>query len=339
MSAGKRQRNLSQEHLGQIRIPALEMDEQHRIAANYAEGIAEISTVLTAGPSLMGLADEVIVKTSIEVRPFRLSRMSCDRVSLAACAESPVLRVDTRYHRQEVRAVLAVLDSVETVSLGSLLTAPALKGRQPTLLSVDDPFIETRVVATASIQGGQVVRELTKPTDEDEIAEAGERKLRAGDLLVTMDGEGSIGKAAVFDGAYAAVPDSHVAILRPHIPELALAIACYLNSSLGQAQIELMTSGATGQTQLAADDLARLLVPLSVVTRASQVGEDFEKRLVQYETGPTRVRRIICERSTFTSMVLAASSAFTGQGALALAECDEADALLRYLELLRPDMF
>jgi hypothetical protein len=77
---------------------------------------------------------------------------------------------------------------------------------------------------------------------------AGIRQIRQGDILIAMDGEGSIGKAAVFSGDYVAVPDSHLGILRLG-PELAWALACYLNSSLGQAQIELAISGS-GETNV-----------------------------------------------------------------------------------------
>jgi len=223
-------------------------------------------------------------------------------------------------------------------SLGALLKTELIKGRQPEFLAEDDGS-GPRVVATGAIQAGQVVMELTKATTDTEIDAAGPRRLEAGDLLVTMDGEGSIGKAAVFDDNYPAVPDSHVAILRLGSSELAYAMACFLNSSFGQAQFFLVTSGATGQTQISKRDLLNIIVPEDLVRNSSRVHDSFKSELRVFDTRTQRVRREICRSSaTLSSMLLADPNVKTEvKGHLSTFE-DETQ-LAALLSQLRPSMF
>jgi hypothetical protein len=340
LSAGKRQRNLSQEHLAQLRIPLLAMNEQDAVAHRYAEGLEEISNLLAEGQSFRDVTDKIVHgATALKFPPLKLSPLTFDRIDLRACADSPLLRVDSRFHRQEVRDVISGLEDAECVRLGDLLRNGIVKGQQPAILSVDDPENDYRVIATVALQAGQVVSELTKPTTEDQIDAAGDRLVGTGDLLVTMDGEGSIGKVAVFDGEYSAVTDSHVAILRLKDQSFGNAIACFLSSSLGQAQIELLTSGSTGQTQLSKDDLAALRIPRVALAKSETISEQFSAAVVRYEALTRRVRRVVCEHSAVVSQYLIDSDALAPTAKAYLADKREPESLLALLDALRPDMF
>ena len=195
------------------------------------------------------------------------------------------------------------------------------------------------MVATVAIQAGTVVRDLTKPTTAEEIANAGDRQLQKGDLLVTMDGEGSIGKAAVFQDEYDAITDSHVAMIRFDNSDLARALACWINSSCGQAQIELAISGATGQTQLSKGDLENLQVPIELIERAINITADYQKTVRAYQPVTTHVRGLLCYFSVEVSEALIYSSTLGAEGKSALEKSASVEELSLLLSSLKPELF
>jgi hypothetical protein len=339
LSAGKRQRNLSQEHLATVRIPKLSKMSQGVISEAYKETLSKIRDVLSHEVDMKGLCDEIIwTTTDLKYQRLRLDDTSLDVVALADIAKSSVLRMDGRFHRGELRSIAATLDDQNSLPLGELLESDVIKGSQPVLLQEDD-VSASRVVATVSIQGGRVVDELTKPTTEDQIIQAGSRALRSSDLLIAMDGEGSIGKAAVFDGEYDAVTDSHLGTIRLSKSKLAPALACFLNSSLGQAQIMMATSGSTGQTQISKSDVMGLRVPVAVVSGASKVGKSYEKRTSDFDPPSAQARRLMAALSVTTGEHLVAGGSLSSKAKRELGKISDIDPLLDLLGSLKPEMF
>jgi hypothetical protein len=189
-----------------------------------------------------------------------------------------------------------------------------------------------RAIATVSIQSGTIALDQTKPTTEQSVKRF---PVLTGDLLVAMDGDGSLGKAAVYRGKEEATVDSHVARCRARGDEdLADALACYLNSTWGRVQTTSLMTGATGQTQLSPMDLLDLLVPGELVRYAGKVAYAYRAALRTYEPLPVRARRIICRASAeLTSLLIA-------DGALAASVVTEpftdADFLAAQLRMLHP---
>jgi hypothetical protein len=235
----------------------------------YVEALEDIDAILASDVSIRALCDDLLTEVEeLAIVPLYRQRFTFDRVALSACLASPAARLDARFHRSDVRASLAALDEVRTVRLRTLMRDDVVKGKQPKFLD-DGATGGGRVVATASIQAGQVQDALLKVTIEDAVAHAGPRMVQSGDILVAMDGEGSIGKAAVYRSDEPAITDSHVGLLRLVNPDHVDAVACFINASLGQAQIEVSISGATGQTQLSKDDLHNLRIPLALLKDAA----------------------------------------------------------------------
>jgi hypothetical protein len=311
LSAGKEQRNLSQEHLRDLRIPALAMDVQKEIAGDYAETLVEIKSIVDERTSMIDICDRVIRDTCGLAYPdFAVEPYSVTEVSLARIADGPTLRIDPRHHQQAVRRIVETLHEAPTRPLAALLAQPAFKGRQPDTDVTEDESDGARVIATVSVQEGQIVNELTKPARSDAIEALGPAALRRNDVVVTMDGEGSIGRAAMFDSDQPAATDSHLAVLRLANPEIAPAICCYLNSGLAQAQIELAISGSTGQTQLSKPDLEGVVIPAQLIERADDVSAKFREALRTYEALGDRVRRIYCDHAARTSEAVIDAGAF-----------------------------
>jgi hypothetical protein len=339
LAAGKRQRNISQEHLAQIRIPLLTKALQDRIAAQHDQCLRTITEILQEEVNLRTVADEVLASCGIEVAKLSLADLTFDKVSLAQCARSSTLRIDARFHRSDLQSTLINLQGRDCVSLESLLLEDLCKNSQPTILPVEEEGCDGRVVATGSIQAGQVVFELTKFTTDEDIENAGRCRIAVYDVLVTMDGEGSIGKAAVFEDDYPAVPDSHVGILRFSSADIAFAVSCFLNSSLGQAQFLSSTTGATGQTQISRADLLGIQIPRSVLTNASGLALGYRNKLRVYESPIKRTRRTMCKAASVNTATLLSSDAFDIHASRWLTTMQDEEKLLRLLSILVPAMF
>lgn len=339
-ASGKRQRNLSQEHLAQLIVPLIALPLQEQIAQHYVTTLNTISGMLDDNQQFQDVCDDVLLNGLRTAQPrFRPPIFSADTVRLSHAGRSDVLRLDARFHNAAVQRTVSFLDSVPTSRLGSMLFGDLIKGGSPEILEVDSDEMTSRVVATVSLQGGSVVASLTKPTTDEAVIRAGSRALRLHDVLVTLDGDGSIGKAAVFAGEYDAVTDSHVAILRLKQPECALALACFLNSSLGQAQFYLHTSGSTGQTQISKQDFLSFRIPVDVLDHAQMIGAHYSAALGEFERLPATVAREMANQGARTTLYLLDSDALGENGRSILAESADPQQLAGLLNLVDAKSF
>jgi hypothetical protein len=340
LATGKRQRNLSQDHLRQVRIPSASLDIQRAIADSQKRAIEDVERIVTEDIDLREVADGVLAK-SVELPTYRweFPSVTSDHVSLEmAASRSRTLRLDPSFHRSGLRAIADSVDASETVELSSLLSNGIVKSGQPTILEAGD-IGGGRVIASISLQGGRVVEELTKPTTEDQIETAGTRLVQENDLLVAMDGY-SYGKAAVFSGTYDAVTDSHVGVLRLHGDRGTLggALACFLASSYGRSQLEIALSGSSAY-QLSKDDLSAVRVPTAIVAEAPSIAADFLEAVGEYVPLTQRVRDRICACSAEISAMLLEAPETDESVKLALAKFPEKEDLMSLLAELRPEMF
>jgi len=211
LSAGKRQDNISQATLSDIPIPTLDRDAQQKVADIYRATLGEIEAI--SGEDRLSEVCDGIVADVADLLPVRSigSEITTRTVRLPEVAYSPTTRADNRWHGVANQRVLAALKQVPTLPLGAVLTALPSKGRQPTYLEEpdgDDAF----AIATATLQMGQVVLENAKPIPLDSLRPAA--AVKSGQLLVAMDGDGSLGKAAVVpDTSLQLMRDSHVAVV------------------------------------------------------------------------------------------------------------------------------
>jgi hypothetical protein len=160
-----------------------------------------------------------------------------------------------------------------TIRLSSYLPEAFVKGRQPTYLEEPGEEEFAYVVSTLAVQVLQINARDCRFTPKSFYDGVGkQRQLRDGDIVLTMDGGTSIGKAAVFDlTAFSeavevdsdevfVTVDSHVAVLRPQGIS-SLALAYLLASPIGQAQFQRAESGASGQTAVTEDDVRYFQLP------------------------------------------------------------------------------
>lgn len=192
--------------------------------------------------------------------------------SLAQIATTHALRCDSKQFEPRYSRLDAYLDEHCAVSLGEYLPGPLVKGKQPQYAN-DDATEGIPVITTLAVQRLRIDVSACRLAEMVDYGPDDARKPRLGDVLLTVDGGPSIGKAAVFDldGDYAI--DSHVMIMRPQglDPQL---LAYLLTSPICQAQFRRFESGASGQTAINEEDIRRVRVPAFDQDHAVKAAEE-----------------------------------------------------------------
>lgn len=159
-------------------------------------------------------------------------------------------RIDAQYFRPLFAEVEARLHATGSAcELGSILSTNA-RGRQPQYADDGLPVINSKHVRT-----NRVIL-----ADNRTATEAGSGiVIETGDVLVNGTGEGTIGRAAPYLHGQRALPDNHVTVLRTDRVD-PVYLAVFLNSPLGQWQIERHIKGSSGQVELYPSDIARIMI-------------------------------------------------------------------------------
>ena len=196
-------------------------------------------------------------------------------ISIRAIAQTHAFRCDEKHYAEETIARVEAVRAGKFFELGAFIPSPFLKGVQHIYLDSpgDDsvPVVNTLSVQRLSIDEGNC-RHITR--DDFDTLDA-ERKLRKGDVLLTMDGGVSIGKPVLFQQCADYTVDSHVSIIRP-VGLDALALVYLLASPLGQLQFKRAESGASGQTAVTEEDIRRFVFPASVLDKIDGVVSGIE---------------------------------------------------------------
>ena len=160
-------------------------------------------------------------------------------------------RFDAQYFRPKYNEAIALLKAKGNASnLGSLVILNS-RGRQPIYGDVGLPVINSKHVRTNHVN----------LKDDNRFGEIDKSPvvIKKGDVLLNGTGVGTIGRAAPYIFDHDALPDNHVTVIRPNkIDPIFLSV--FLNSTLGQLQIEQLIKGSSGQIELYPDDIAKITV-------------------------------------------------------------------------------
>ncbi len=197
------------------------------------------------------------------------------RSSLELIGGHFALRCDTKIADQHFRDTVEQIREAPFRDLGELLPTPFVKGIQPDYL--DEPTQESiAVVNTLSIQDLSLHPESCRHISKEAFDGLdGSRKLRNGDVLLTMDGGVSIGKPLNFSSEEEMTMDSHVVALRPEGIS-SLGLTYLLASPICQQQFRQAESGASGQTAVTEDDVRRFIIPASLLQDIEQIAEEID---------------------------------------------------------------
>lgn len=160
-------------------------------------------------------------------------------------------RLDAQYFQPKFDEMHDRLKSIG----GDLSMADALslnaRGRQPQYEEMGLPVINSKHVRTNRVILGAGNR--------FGIAEGSPIFIQKGDVLLNGTGVGTIGRVAPYMHAEKALPDNHVTVLRPKTID-PIYLSVFLNSQLGQMQVERFISGSSGQIELYPSDIAKIVV-------------------------------------------------------------------------------
>lgn len=195
--------------------------------------------------------------------------------SLGLVGTNYAFRCDAKYADPNAIAIEARIRKAGHFEVGDYLPLPFVKGIQPEYL--DQPSEDSvPVVNTLSIQNLSLRTEDCRHIPRDDFDELSpERKLKKGDVLLTVDGGVSIGKPFLFDMNSDFTTDSHVVVLRPEGLS-PLSLVYLLASPLGQMQFRRLESGASGQTTVTEDDIRRFIFPSSVLKSIDALAQHIE---------------------------------------------------------------
>ena len=184
-------------------------------------------------------------------------------------------RLDCKYYDPDTLALLEGLRGSGARTLQSLVLGPVHRGKSPAKAEYNvDLDSNIRVVKAGNIGRTGLTGEFDLITEEvdQRLASA---HVKEGDVLLASTGDGTLGKATVYDATTPAVADGHVSIIRLKegmLPEYAV---WFLRSDLGQRQINRLFTGATGLIELpeAAVDRLLMLIPEDEGDQRSLVGD------------------------------------------------------------------
>ena len=160
-------------------------------------------------------------------------------------------RVDAQYFRplfKDVEERLLATGNAE--ELGSMLSVNS-RGRQPIYADDGLPVVNSKHVRTNRV--------IIDSFNRRAVETGTPLVIKKGDVLINGTGVGTIGRAAPYLHDQKAIPDNHVTVLRTNRMD-PVYLSAFLNSPLGQWQIERHIKGSSGQIELYPNDVARIVV-------------------------------------------------------------------------------
>ena len=197
--------------------------------------------------------------------------LSYERSSREAFAAG---RLDAEHFQPKFQTLMDLIRATgDEIRLGNHL-AVNQRGKQPDYVDEGLPVINSKHVLCNEVRLDEDNRQVL--ADEDAFL------IETGDVLINGTGVGTIGRAAAYLYTESALPDNHVTILRPCEGLDPVYLAVFLNSTLGQLQVEQRLRGSSGQIELYPSDIAEFqawLAPEELqLNIRKQIQQSFEHR-------------------------------------------------------------
>lgn len=178
---------------------------------------------------------------------------------LAHITQSFSLRSSARFHRPVFYQLKSEMRNIPLIPLRKLCVAPICSGIPPVYSDDGEGFY----VSLRQLSPNRLDLSEAKKVDREFTESCTIRaRLRRGDILVALAGEGTIGKIAVYDSAEPAVLSNFVGRIRLKHPNVPSVIAYILRGELFQAQVEREKAGMGNLTNLYPSTLANFVVPV-----------------------------------------------------------------------------
>jgi type I restriction enzyme M protein len=163
--------------------------------------------------------------------------------------DNPKMRLDSQFQNKTALFAIETIRKLPHRKLAKILDVNT-RGRQPQYANDGLPVVNSKHVRTnrVIIEGNRLATEAGSPVI-----------IQNGDVLLNATGEGTIGRAAPYLHNIKALPDNHVTVLRTTSVD-PIYLSVFLNSRLGQLQIQRHIKGSSGQIELYPNDIAQIVV-------------------------------------------------------------------------------
>lgn len=280
-ATGPNQKYLNFERIYDLKITLPSRSLQDHIAQVIQEAYGDRKKKLEEAESLVkGIDDEI--KKILEVVVGEIH----DEPKFVMKVSDLEDRWDFKvYDRRYVTVINATKEGKYSVlSLGTLCREKPKRGSQPKY-DLDGAI---PVLKTVNVGSGRIDFESALRVDFSflETISGKKSKVYKGDILITSTGDGSWGRASVFEEEFDCVVDGHISIVRlkpEHNPHF---LAEFLNSSLGQAQFWQRYRGATGQTEIYPDDISAL----KIATPPKEIQDEIALKVQQRRSQAKQLR-------------------------------------------------
>ena len=184
-------------------------------------------------------------------------------------------RFDFKYWNTETRDKISDIYQKHQTKISDLNKVTTSRGKSP---SADNYVDKEEGYAVVIKSGSNISRQGSIKIDGadwieksvfDEFVElatnTGENKniIKKWDVLLSSTGDGTLGKAAVFDLDIPAIADGHVTIIRVDKKIIDPLYLCdYLRSGFGSVQVDRLYTGSTGMIELTPDQVDSIVIDL-----------------------------------------------------------------------------
>lgn len=233
--------------LEELNVPILKKDIQNiiRSIVLLAQQYRELSTFRYRNA-------EVILLNDLNLKVFEPTHA---KVNIKNFKDSFLIsgRLDAEYYQpkfDELERIIENAASGQKAALGAICSY-VRRGRQPDYGDAGLPVVNSK-----HVRMGKVLLDdnrLAKPLEDSSGL------IKHNDVLMNGTGVGTIGRTAPYLATAPAIPDNHVTILRSdEIDPVYLSV--FLNSPLGQLQVEKYFKGSSGQIELYPDDIKQFQI-------------------------------------------------------------------------------
>ena len=189
--------------------------------------------------------------------------------------DDPTCRFDFKYWNTGTRNRINDIYKKHKTNISEINTVITSRGKSP---SVDNYVDQDEGFAVVIKSGSNISKQGTikfegadwieKSVFDEFIEQASNTGkniniIKKGDVLLSSTGDGTLGKAAVFDSVIPAIADGHVTIIRVDKKVIDPYYLCdYLRVGFGSVQVDRLYTGSTGMIELTPDQVDSIVINL-----------------------------------------------------------------------------
>ena len=230
-------------------------------------------------------------------------------IDASVVGNSPSARLDYKYWDTQVLKRIEQLQANNSPTIKEINTIATSRGKSPSA----DSYVDRDEGYAVVIKAGSCISRfgllsiedadwIEKSTYEEFVEKAKDdgnnlNIVKPGDVLLASTGDGTLGKACVYDEKFPAIADSHVTIIRVNPKTIyPYYLADYLRNGFGACQIERLYTGSTGLIELTPEQVDGIMIELPrTIDEQKGISKKLRKLEKQYSKKMSEAEAILKE--------------------------------------------